>query len=173
MYMYTRNLKNFLATDPGALQTGARKMFNMRKIFHVEAQVDLVNKICFMNLGEVNRTQGFRYVRRVVGKSALRSLSLSYPKKDCRAGSRKSFFGYSTDYKIVLFCTHIFTDYILWSLSYQRIGRAPPTNPSFGMTTTKILRHVFPGQGSYEVCRLTSESVPYYKGHCQSKWCSR
>ncbi len=37
----------------------------------------------------------------VIGKRILRSLSLSYQKKDWRAGS---FFGYDTDYKIVFCC---------------------------------------------------------------------
>ncbi len=42
----------------------------------------------------------------VLRKCALRSLPLSYPKKDWRAWPRQSFFGYDTDYKIVLCCLH-------------------------------------------------------------------
>ncbi len=38
-----------------------------------------------------------------------------------------------------------FTDYILWSISYQKKDwRALPANPSFGMTLTKILSNIFP-----------------------------
>ncbi len=44
------------------------------------------------------------YMSRVTRKCTLRSLSLSYPRKDWRAGSRQFFFGYDTDYKIALFC---------------------------------------------------------------------
>ncbi len=38
----------------------------------------------------------------VTRKCALRSLSLSYPKKDWRAGPRQSFFWYATDYEFVI-----------------------------------------------------------------------
>ncbi len=39
----------------------------------------------------------YLHVSCVTRKCALRSLSLSYPKKDWRAGPRQSFFGYDTD----------------------------------------------------------------------------
>ncbi len=42
----------------------------------------------------------------VTGKHVLKSLLFSYMKKDWQAGSRQSFFGYDTDYKIVLCCIH-------------------------------------------------------------------
>ena len=35
-----------------------------------------------------------------MGKCALRSLSLSYPKKDWRVGPCQSFFGYDTNYDV-------------------------------------------------------------------------
>ena len=38
----------------------------------------------------------------VMGKHALRSLLVSYPKKDWRAGPCKSLFWYNTDYTIVI-----------------------------------------------------------------------
>ncbi len=63
-----------------------------------------------------------------VTRSALRSLSLSYPKKDWRAGPCKSFFGYVTDYKIALFC---FQGYILYLVSYQKKDWRGPARQSF------------------------------------------
>ncbi len=42
----------------------------------------------------------------VTRKYALRSLSLSYPKKDWRVRPCQSFFGNDTDYKIVYCCLH-------------------------------------------------------------------
>ena len=42
----------------------------------------------------------------VMGNGALRSLSLSYAKKDWWTGLRQCFFGYGTDYKIVLWYLH-------------------------------------------------------------------
>ncbi len=91
------------------------------------------------------------YMSCVVGKHDLRFLSLSYPKKDRRAGPCQSFFGYDTDYKIVLGCLHRL--YSLVSVIPKerlvRPGLPILAYPSFGMTTTKILRHVFPWHSSY------------------------
>ncbi len=41
-----------------------------------------------------------------MGNRALRSLSVSYQKKQWWVGPRQSFFGYGTDYKFVLCCLH-------------------------------------------------------------------
>ncbi len=56
----------------------------------------------------------------VTGKCALRSLSLSYPKKDGPVKPHQSFFGYDTGYKTVFWYSAAFTDYILYSVSYQK-----------------------------------------------------
>ena len=75
------------------------------------------------------------HVSRVMGKCAFRSLSLSYQKKNWWAGPRQSFFGYDTDYKIALSC---------FQGLYSVVGVIPKEGlASFGMTPTKILRHIF------------------------------
>ncbi len=76
-------------------------------------------------------------------RQTLRSLSLSYQKKDGHAWSRPSFFWYDTDFSEFDFADII--DYILEkSVSYQnKDGCGHARHPSFGMTTTKTLRSVF------------------------------
>ncbi len=69
---------------------------------------------------------------RITRKQTLRSLSLSYQKKDGRAWSSPSFFWYDTDFSE--FDSADIIDYILENMR---------THPSFGMTTTKTLRSVF------------------------------
>ena len=86
----------------------------------------------------------------VMENCALRSLSLSYPKKDWQAGPSQSFFGYDTDYKFVLFCIQRnVRPHPGNVINLTRIVGAPPANPSFGIITTKILRHVFSWHGSF------------------------
>ncbi len=80
----------------------------------------------------------------VTRKCASRSLSLSYRKKDLRAGPRQSFFGYDTDYKIVLCFLHKL---------YSVVG--------VSMTTTKIFRHIFLWHFSNMVY-CTSSHVMYH-----------
>ncbi len=107
-----------------------------------------------------------RQVSCVMRKHSLRSLSLSYPKKP-----HKSFFGYDTDYKIVLStagsflvtippvnpqtniinCTLLPSQITLFSRCHikRRIGEAPPANISLAMTMIKVLLiHVFPWHSS-------------------------
>ncbi len=73
---------------------------------------------------------------RVIRKQTLRSLSLSYQKKDGRAWPRPSFFWHGTDFPE--FDSTDIIDYIIKkSVSYQKEGWAR------GMTTTKTLRSVF------------------------------
>ncbi len=52
----------------------------------------------------VTASRGKEHMSRVMGNGALRSVSLSYPKKDWWVGPRQSFFGYDTNYKFVLYC---------------------------------------------------------------------
>ena len=73
------------------------------------------------------------HVSCVTRKCALRSLS-SYPKKDWWGPARLSFFGYDTDYKIVLCCLHRL---------YSVVGVIPKEGLAGPMTTTKILRLIF------------------------------
>ena len=54
----------------------------------------------------------------VIGKHALRSVSLSHPKKDCRAGPHQyPSLGVKPTIKLY---SVAFTDYILQSVSYQK-----------------------------------------------------
>ncbi len=73
------------------------------------------------------------HMRQVMGNCASRSLLLAYPKKNCPLLPAKII--------------------ILSSVSYQKKDwRAPSPDPSFDMTTTGILRHVFPWHYSYLNC---------------------
>ena len=68
----------------------------------------------------------------VTGKCALRSLSLSYQKKDWRVVPRLRN----------IICEGSRVQFHSWCHTQRTIGRAP-ANPSLGMATTKILRHIF------------------------------
>ncbi len=75
-------------------------------------------------------------------KCALRSLSLSYPKKDRWGAACRSFLGYDTDYKI-LFCSLHRLNSVVDVIPKEGLAGPQPTNPSLGTTTTKFLRHIF------------------------------
>ncbi len=93
-----------------------------------------------------------------MGKRALRSLSLSYLKKDWRAGPLQSFFRYDNkrnwwdSYSKVALWTLWYEkcprSFYSWCYTKRRSGGPPTANPSVGMTTIKILRHAFPWHGS-------------------------
>ncbi len=73
----------------------------------------------------------------VLGKNALRYLSLSYPRKGWRGGLLWVWHWLWN-------CTLLLSQIIFSTWCYTVI----PTNPSFGVTMTKIVRHVFPWHGS-------------------------
>ena len=74
----------------------------------------------------------------VIGNRALGGLSVSYPKKDWLAP--QSFFGYYTDYKIVL------PSALSVGVIPKEVLAGPPTNPSFG----KTFFHSFLEQKEYQ-----------------------
>ncbi len=88
---------------------------------------------------------------RAIENCALRSLSdvgISIQKD-----GRQSFFGHDTNYKIVH--SAAFSDYILYSVSYQnKDWWGPACQFLFSYDTgTKMLRHVFPWHASNDCAR--------------------
>ncbi len=100
-------------------------------LFSCRQFCDIRIRKCSVPAAELQSTRATR-------KQTLRSLSLSYQKKDGRAWPRPSFIWYDTDFSE--FNSADIIDYILEkSVSCRARGRA---HPSFGMTTTKTLRSV-------------------------------
>ncbi len=61
---------------------------------------------------------------------------------------RQSLFGYDTDCRFTICSLHRI-HLLVGVILKKRIDGALPTNPSFGMTMTKIFRHIFPLHGSF------------------------
>ncbi len=75
----------------------------------------------------------------------LRSLLMSYQKKNWRAGPHQSFFWYDTDYRFIICSPH--RVYMVYSQCHtkRRIGGALPANPSFDKDLKKCFcgtRHI-------------------------------
>ncbi len=86
-------------------------------------------KIICNQLG-LNGSNVFPHMKRVTRKQTLRSLSLSYQKKDGHAWPRPSFFCYDTDFSE--FDSADIIDYILEkSVSYQKKDGCGHACPSF------------------------------------------
>ncbi len=74
-------------------------------------------------------------------KRALRSLSLSYPKKDWRAGPNQSLAGRAPS--ILLFVWHRLQNIICWCHTLRRIGGAPTRQSFFGYGNDKDFKACF------------------------------
>ncbi len=122
------------------------------------------------------------YSTHVTRKQALKSLSMSYPKKDWRAGDfdlchgkmcqdlcccipKEGLVGGARPI-LLLVWKHRLENIIckdsrvqLYSQCHtqRRIDGALPANPSLGMTKTKILRHIFQWQSSIS-CHFLQQS---------------
>ncbi len=71
----------------------------------------------------------------------------------------QAFFLYDTNYKVNL-QRHQNTMLLLMPYQKEDLAGLMPAKPSFGMTTTKIMRPVFARQGSFEKL-LTTENWTY------------
>ena len=78
------------------------------------------------------------YMTRTMRKQTLRSLSLSYQKKEPRPS-----FWHDTDFSRIWSMISAVKFWKVGCHTKRRMGAAKRAHPSFGMTTTKILRSVF------------------------------
>ncbi len=83
-------------------------------------------------------------------KTDLKIFVVVIPREGLVGGPRQSFFWYDTDYKIYFVKI---ADYKSKVSVIPKEGLAGPANPSFGRTTTKILRSVFPWHRLYGITR--------------------